>query len=697
MLPVPRCFAGLMVALALDAAPVIPPLRPDVQGVFPHGGQRGTEVVVSIKGRNLQNVNAIAFATPRIQAAILENTHNFLKARIRVDSAAEPGRRDFRIVAPQGSTIAWFEVSDRPESLEKEPNNSRDTAQAIQFPILLNGIVKPRDYDYFRFEARKGQTLTFDVTARRNNAPLDPTIDLLDDKGSVLEWCDDYYAFKDTHLVYTFGRAGVYFLRLYGTGESGNDNGDYRLRAGEMPHAYYAMPMGAPSGSVVEFRLAGVNLQDVNRVVLGEDLASGEVLATSPTSATVRMAIPGSLPPGRHKLHIDGAALPVPFVVGDIPQATVARAGRQLARGKRDPYPVTLPVVVNGVIDEARAADYFSFRVDGPETVSLTVDSMQLGYLLDPMVALYDEDGKRLAWQDEPTTNTGRDPSNFDPHLVFQLPKAGRYTAMVRDSQFRGDANYAYRLTLRKARPDFQLTVIGTDETLYRGVERIVKVRVRRLDGWNTPVAVWAENLPPGVTASKAVAQPEPTPFKNTCGEEHLMDGTNVELLFAVAANAEASFQTIRIRGRGAMEGRTIEREAHTRYWWRTNQSVRGLAETADMRVTVAEAPQLVLAVPARLNLPPKAPGKLDVVVTRLDSGQAPLRIEAAEAAEGLSLDPADVPAGATQAQLTVSLAREGRVSLVLVGKSGGKILGQSPPIVVETSAKGASSAADEN
>ena len=41
-------------------------------------------------------------------------------------------------------------------------------------------------------------------------------------------------------------------------------------------------------------------------------------------------------------------------------------------------------------------------------------------------VYLYDESGKRIAWQDEPTTNTGRKPVNLDPHLVVQLPKAGR-------------------------------------------------------------------------------------------------------------------------------------------------------------------------------------------------------------------------------------------------------------------------------
>ena len=66
--------------------------------------------------------------------------------------------------------------------------------------------------------------------------------------------------FKDAHLVYTFAKAGTYFLRLYGSGEAGSGNADYRLTAGEMPQVDYAMPSGGRQGEMVEFDLAGVNL-----------------------------------------------------------------------------------------------------------------------------------------------------------------------------------------------------------------------------------------------------------------------------------------------------------------------------------------------------------------------------------------------------------------------------------------------------
>ena len=81
-----------------------------------------------------------------------------------------------------------------------------------------------------------------------------------DANGTLLDYCDDYYMFKDPHLVYTFAKAGTYFLRLYGSGEAGSGNADYRLTAGEMPQVDYAMPSGGRQGQMVEFDLAGVNL-----------------------------------------------------------------------------------------------------------------------------------------------------------------------------------------------------------------------------------------------------------------------------------------------------------------------------------------------------------------------------------------------------------------------------------------------------
>ncbi len=689
-----------MAAVAIVFSPPIsgdsamPAVRPDIQGVFPHGARRGTETTVTIRGRYLQNTTEIRFANARIEATLLAVEHNRVRARFRLAAVVEPGRKDFRLIAPHGSTTAWFDVSDRPEVVEKEPNDNRASAEKIPFPALINGIIRGGDYDYFQFRARAGQTMVFDLLGRRNGSSLDGVLSLLDEQGDEIDYSDDYYMFKDPHLVHTFDREGIYFLRIYGSGESGSDNADYRLLAGELPHVDHAMPSGARRGQTVEFDLAGVNLDSVDRVVLGEGLAEGRVIRRGSTSARARLEIPEGIPTGPHRLHAGGATLPVPFVISDHPEVT---ATGESARRKQDPLPVTLPVIANGVLSAPRAADHFTFRVDAPTTVTLAVDSMQLGFLLDPMVAIYDESGKRMAWQDEPTTNTGKEPANLDPHLVFRLPKAGRYTAMVRDSQYRGDPTFAYRFTMKPAEPDFTLTVIGSDETLYRGRDNVVTVRVRRREGWNTPVEVWAEDLPAGVSAPRRVAEPVNTPYKGTCGEVHYLDGTNVEIPLTVSGNVPPKLSQIRFVGRGVVVGKPVVREAHTRHWFK-GRALRGLTETRFLHATIADAPELVFTTPERFAVAAGKSGRLKIVIARLDGGGHPLVVEADSPAPGLVVEPAVVPPGATLAEVRITSSTDKPVPLILVGKTSGRILGKSFPILIEKPAKGSAEApVDEN
>src|SRR5215467_3015627 len=113
----------------------------------------------------------------------------------------------------------------------------------------------------------------------------------------------------------------------------------------------------------------------------------GEIVSKSAGRTKVRMRIPKDARAGDYRLHVEssdqGAAmLPAPFVVSALPEITVRG---NAAQRKSDPLPVSLPVIANGVLAEARAADYFSFRVDEPETVVLQVDAMQLGFMLDPV------------------------------------------------------------------------------------------------------------------------------------------------------------------------------------------------------------------------------------------------------------------------------------------------------------------------
>jgi hypothetical protein len=656
-------FVVVLTAIAFAAEP--PPLEPQVAGLFPLGLTRGTDTIVSIRGRNLQSLRGATISGSGLVAEVLESSSYRAKLRVRAAATAEPGRHDLRLLTPQGSTLTWIDISDRPEASEIEPNNDFATAAPLVFPALLNGIITAADYDYFRFTAAAGQTLTFDLLATRTGSSLDGVLEILDHRHQTVAFNDDYYAFKDPHLVHRFREAGEYFLRIYGTGESGTENAGYRLIAGAMPHADLALPAGGRRGTAVEVELHGVNLEGVKEVTLGPGLAKGKVVNAAFGRATVALTIPPGAPLGPMSLHIAGATLPVPFVISGLPEITISPGD---ARKRQDPLPVPLGTVANGVIDTPRAVDCFAFRVDGPEDVVISVESMNLGFLLDPLVAVYDETGKRIAWQDEPTTNTGKEPANLDPHLALRLPAAGRYTVAIRDSQFRGDATFLYRLTIKKAEPDFSVRIVGAHTTLYRGRDNTVNVRVRRLEGWNTPIEIWAEGLPPGVTATKHIAEPRNTSYTGTCGEIHYLDGTNVAMTVTVAPNAALELSRIIFKARGVLNGRIVEREARARYW-KSRIRVTGDAEDPALLATIADLPGVVFQTPERAPL-----GKTTVILTRHEDGPAPLVIY------GDGVDPVSVASGVTRADVLFTKPGE----IVLNGKVGERLLGQSPPIRIE-------------
>src|SRR5262249_51634648 len=184
-----------------------------------------------------------------------------------------------------------------------------------------------------------------------------------------------------------FSKSGFYYLRVFGTGESGSEVSDYRLHACEMPQVDYVLPAGGKRGETAELTLAGVNLSAVDGAVLGDGVAQAEVVERGERRVKLHLKIPANLPEGLQQLHVNGAALPVPFVVSSLPEIAVTTA---MAHRKTDPVPVTLPVAASGVIDTDHQGHYFSFRVDEAGKVLLAVDSQRLNFDLDPIVILYD-------------------------------------------------------------------------------------------------------------------------------------------------------------------------------------------------------------------------------------------------------------------------------------------------------------------
>src|SRR5689334_14674966 len=88
-------------------------------------------------------------------------------ARIKIDAAAKPGLYEVRTLTNRGiSTATLFEVGTLPDVVGV--NGKLESAQPITFPCVANGSLSGNaERQYYKFTARKGQRLVFDLKGYR--------------------------------------------------------------------------------------------------------------------------------------------------------------------------------------------------------------------------------------------------------------------------------------------------------------------------------------------------------------------------------------------------------------------------------------------------------------------------------------------------------------------------------------------------
>src|SRR6266478_2594751 len=123
---------------------------------------------------------------PLAEAAFPLGLHKF-------DVKGEPSPEDMRAVifrpaAPKGPAFNRVKLAlgNEPEVMATGKNTTLAQAQALTVPVTVNGKLEAGENDY-RFHARKGDKLVFEVNANRLGSPLDSLLEVLDTKGAPIE------------------------------------------------------------------------------------------------------------------------------------------------------------------------------------------------------------------------------------------------------------------------------------------------------------------------------------------------------------------------------------------------------------------------------------------------------------------------------------------------------------------------------
>jgi len=215
------------------------------------------------------------------------------------------------------------------------------------------------------------------------------------------------------------------------------------------PFVAYLYPPGAQAGTTVELTATGQNLQGAATVrVFGTGLTATVVKVVNPTTVTLSATVAPDAQPGLREIRLitpGGASNRVRFAVGQLPELREKEPNSEPAQAEQLDK---LPVLVNGQLMEGDR-DYFRFAATAGQTIVCQVQARTLLPFIadavpgwnDPVLTLYDAAGRQLQCVDDFRLHP-------DPVLIFKAPRDGQYVLEIKDVLYRGRGDFFYRLSV---------------------------------------------------------------------------------------------------------------------------------------------------------------------------------------------------------------------------------------------------------
>ena len=458
--------------------------QPKVEYLYPAGAEQGTTVTLTIGGKLDPWPLRFWSSCPDL---VPEAGEKKGVVTIQVPAKVPLGRHLIRGYNAEGaSKPRTFIVGHIGEIIEKESNDHFRAAQKIdKTPITINGqLSKSGDTDSYAIELKKGQWLIAKVESYGIGSPLDSSLHLRDANGYRLGEALDSQNL-DPLLAYQAKQDGVHVLqisgfahpprfdvRLYGTGAA-----VYRLSVYTGPYVRYAMPLAIHRNTAASVRLHGWNLNAEDAPPLSSDVDAS------------------ALAPGceSHSFPLTQAENLLEIMVRDTPQIVEVEPNNK----REEAQVVTIPAGISGHIGKKNDRDTFSIDAKKGRKIRFDLRSWSLGFDLDPVLTIYDAEGKNLSSGDD----VGKD---LDPKLTWRCPADGTYTLEVRDRYGKGGQDFAYHLEMVDAAPGIKAAAESDNVRLDHGTTTSLKVTVSRIDGDRTPLIATAVDLPDGVISTSA-------------------------------------------------------------------------------------------------------------------------------------------------------------------------------------------------
>lgn len=459
---------------------------PTVNRLEPAAVAPGETADVAIHGSDLASPVAL-WTTFNAGAAFPSSTPqqpDRVTCRLTAPPDAQVGVHALRLATRSGvSELRLFMVDDLPSAAEAAGNSSRGAAQAIAVPVAVDGACDAGESDYYRFPARKGQRLAFEVVAARLGTRLDPALRLLDSTGRELAWHDDTPgAGSDCRFAHTFASDGEYVVELRDAGYEGGPQHRYRLRVGDFPIATAPFPLGGKRGSSATFGFVGPDCAGVKPLTLTMPLTLPSVRRSVPLG----VACAGPDGPSRGSGFVAAAAgewdESVESEPNDAPDSATALA---------------IPSAFSGRLEPARDRDWFQLAAKKGQRLTFAARTRSLGSPCDVVLRLYRPDGSGLAESKVEGASEGT--------LDATIPDDGIYRLSVEDINRAGGPGLAYRVEVAPRRPGFALSVEADKVEARPGGSFELKVTCARRD-YNGPITLRLSGIDGVATETATIA-----------------------------------------------------------------------------------------------------------------------------------------------------------------------------------------------
>lgn len=162
---------------------------------------------------------------------------------------------------------------------------------------------------------------------------------------------------------------------------------------------------------------------------------------------------------------------------------------------------LSVPAVVTGAL--AQMYGEARYRVSGQagDMWAIAVSGQKTGSNVDPVVTVFDTEGKQLARGDDTAGST-------DAQLEVSVPTVGEYEVVVSDlSGSSGSPTATYELSIRRSVPDFELQTVEM-LGIPVGGKASLEVNAIRHAGFTEPIDVQLIGLPVGMSVAENLQMP---------------------------------------------------------------------------------------------------------------------------------------------------------------------------------------------